>query len=76
MQEAKDLRDWCLDGSGLAAGDWPEIIRFGVESLRLEEVVDATSKSNNKPTLIRAKTAVSTGKSLTGTNWQENMFAS
>ena len=75
-QEAKDLRDWCLDGSGLAAGDWPEIIRFGVESLRLEEVVDATSKSNNKPTLIRAKTAVSTGKSLTGTNWQENMFAS
>lgn len=75
-EEAKRLRDWCLDGSGLTAGDWPEVIRFGIESLRLEEVVDEASKSNNKPTLIKAKTVVSTGKSLTGVNWQETLFAS
>ncbi len=70
--EAKGLRDRCLSDSGLAAGDWPEILRFGIESLRLEKVEDAGSDAKTKPALIKAKTNVQAGKNGSWQTLAEN----
>lgn len=74
--DAKDIRDRCLEDSGLERGDWGEVVKFGLDALRLEEVVDEASKSNNKGTLIKAKSMVSTVESSTVGNCQEKLFDS
>jgi hypothetical protein len=74
--DAKDIRDRCLEDSGLEKGDWPEVIRFGLDALRLEEVINGASRSNNKATLIKAKSMVSTVESSTVGNCQEKLFDS
>lgn len=73
---AQDIRDRCLGDSGLGKGDWPEVIRFGLDALRLEEVINGASKSNHKGTLIKAKPMVSTVESSTVGNCQEKLFDS
>lgn len=62
-KEAQDIRDRCLEDSGLEKGDWAEVVKFGLDALRLEEVVDEASKSNNKGTLIKAESMISTVES-------------
>ena len=74
--DAKDIRDRCLEDSGLERADWGEVVKFGLDALRLEEVVDGASKSNNKATLIKAKSMVSTVESSTVGNCLEKLFDS
>ena len=74
--DAKDIRDRCLEDSGLERADWGEVVKFGLDALRLEEVVDGASRSNNKATLIKAKSMVSTVESSTVGNCQEKLFDS
>lgn len=49
----KDLRKEALGASGLRPGDWEKIIDFGIESTRLEEVLDGPAGVKTTSRLIR-----------------------
>jgi replicative DNA helicase len=49
----KDLKKEALEVSGLRPADWEKIINFGIESTRLEEILDGPADAKTTSRLIR-----------------------
>ena len=54
-EPGKGIKKEVIEASELKRSDWAAVIRLGIESGRLAQVTDQTSKAKNKPELVRAR---------------------